>query len=592
MGREVDSCCRFRLSPFGPLVVLLAITGAPWLAGCSAPGRASAAPARANAGANHVSFTDVTAQAGIRFRHVNGAAGQFHLPETMGSGCVFFDYDGDGWMDIFLVNSGPLPGSIGAGAAFSALYRNQRDGTFRDVTREAGLEDGIYGMGACAGDYDNDGYPDLYVTAALGSGRLFHNRGDGTFEDVTAAAGVGNAGHWGTSCAWLDYDNDGRLDLFVCNYVRYRLEQEKSCHQGALRTYCGPLVYDGESCRLYRNLGAEYSSGNGRRGWGWRFRDVSRIAGIAGKIGKSLGVAIWDFDGDRFPEIVVANDLTPNHLFRNNRDGTFREVGLEAGVAYGGDGTARSGMGIDVADTQNDGRCAILISNYAGEPNSFFSWRDSFSFSDRTYEVGMGEPSLPFLGFGLFFFDYDNDGWKDAFVANGHIQPEIARYEAPQTHAQRPLLFHNQRDGTFAEVGEQIGGALLEKGVGRGAAYGDYDNDGDLDILLANNNGPARLLRNDGGSRGTWLLIRLAGTKSNRDGLGAEVRVRLGNRILRDQARSGSSYLSGSDPRLHFGLGTSNRADTVEVRWPSGMVDRLSAVPANQVLTIVEGSTR
>ncbi len=522
---------------------------------------------------------DVTEKAGIHFRHVNGASGRKYYPETFGSGCVFLDYDGDGWLDIFLVNSGPLPGYKAETPPTCALYHNNGNGTFTDVTKQAGLAVPMYGMGACAGDYDNDGHEDLYVTAALGPSHLYHNNGNGTFTDVTKQAGVDNDSRWGTSCAWLDYDNDGKLDLFVCNYVRYRPEEDTVCHQGDLRIYCGPLVYSAESCRLYHNLG------NGR------FRDVTREAGLYNTRGKSLGVAVWDFDGDGYPDIMVANDLTPNYLFRNRRNGTFQEVGEEAGVAYGSDGTARSGMGIDVADTRNDGKCAILVSNFAREPNSYFTqWQAPFSFSDRAFEVGMGEVSLQPLGFGLFFFDYDNDGWQDAFVTNGHIQPDVARYEPGQTYAQPPLLFHNRGDGTFQEVGRQRGGPLQEPMVGRGAAYGDYDNDGHLDILVTSNNGPARLLRNEGGSRNGWLEIRLVGVKSNRDGIGAEVRVRVGGRTLRDQRRSGSSYLSGSTPWLHFGLGSADVADVVEIRWPSGAIDRLNTVRANQSLTVTEGS--
>jgi hypothetical protein len=526
----------------------------------------------------------VTREAGLHFQHANGATGRYLYPETFGSGCLFLDYDADGWLDLFLVNSGPLPPAAAGPRPTHALYHNNRNGTFTDVTREAGLDVPMYGMGACAADYDNDGFPDLYVTAVLGPSRLFHNQGNGTFRDVTREAGVANEDRWGTSCAWLDYDLDGRLDLFVCNYVRYRIDEEKVCRAGDLRIYCGPLVYPAESCRLYNNLGSG------------RFRDVTRAAGIERRTGKSLGVAVWDFDGDRYPDLVVANDLTPNYLFRNNRDGTFTEIGTEAGVAYGGDGMARSGMGIDVAFPANDGNPAILISNFAREPNSLFAVRGPFLFSDRSYESGMGEASLQPLGFGLFFFDYDNDGWKDAFVANGHIQPEIARYEPPQTFAQRPLLFHNQRNGTFAEVGTQLGGALTTPMVARGAACGDFDNDGDLDILVTSNNGPARLLRNEGGNARNWLEVELRGAgdrrrgtaASSRDGLGALVLVTLGRTVLRDYARTGSSYLSQGMLRLHFGLGEAKLADAVEVRWPSGAVTRLAGVRANQVLRIVE----
>jgi hypothetical protein len=552
------------------------------LPGCtSRPTRSTipAAPAQAQT-KPAITFTDVTREAGIRFQYVNGASGQFYYPETFGGGAAFIDYDRDGWLDILLVNGDYWPGHAPSGAARPtlALYRNNHDGTFTDVTVQACLNISLYGMGVAVGDYDNDGYDDLYVTG-LDHSLLFHNERNGRFRDVTREAGVGNEGHWATSAAWLDYDNDGRLDLFLCNYVRWRPEEEKVCRQGDLRVYCGPLVYQADSCRLFRNLG------------GGRFRDVTRKAGLYKTTGKALGVAVWDLDGDRYPDILVANDLTPNYLFRNNRDGTFREVGLDAGVAYGADGVARSGMGIDVADTKNDGKCALFVSNFAREPNSLFSQDGPFVFTDKTYETGMGEPSLLPLGFGLCFFDYDNDGWKDAFVTNGHIQPDIARYEPGQTYAQEPLLFRNRGDGNFDEVHKQVGGGLLEAMVGRGAACGDYDNDGDLDLLLTGNNGPARLLRNDGGNRNSWLAIRLIGHKSNRDGIGAEVRVKVGDRMLRDQVRSGSSYLSASDLRLHFGLGEAKQAEWVEVRWPSGVVDRLHAVKANQLLTIEEGQS-
>jgi hypothetical protein len=592
---------------FAPLLALLLL-----LPGCAVRSSHGLPPAARNAPAppepaasapppahTAITFTDVTDRAGIRFQHVNGASGQFYYPETFGSGCAFLDYDRDGRLDILLINGDYWPGHVPSGKARPALalYHNNGSGTFTDVTAQAGLNISLYGMGVAVGDYDNDGYDDLYITG-LDHSLLLHNEGNGRFRDVTREAGVGNEGHWGTSAAWLDYDNDGRLDLFVCNYVRWRPEQELVCRQGSLRVYCGPLVYPADSCRLFHNIGVMgMGTGVGKNQSPTPhtlhptplFEDVTRAAGLDKTTGKSLGVAVWDLDGDGYPDILVANDLTPNYLFRNNRNGTFREVGLDAGVAYGADGTARSGMGIDVADTKNDGRCQVFVSNFAREPNSFFCQDTPFLFTDRTYETGMGEPSLQPLGFGLFFFDYDNDGWKDAFVANGHIQPEIARYEPGQTFAQEPLLFHNRGDGNFEEVHRQSGAALTRALVGRGAACGDFDNDGALDILVTGNGGPARLLRNEGGSQNNWLEIGLLGHKSNRDGIGAEVRVQVGGRTLRDQVRSGSSYLSASDLRLHFGLGRAAQADRVEVRWPSGVIDRLPEVRANQVLRIEEG---
>jgi len=548
-----------------------------FLAGCrpAATSRPAASPV--------YGFTDITREAGITFHHVNGMSGKFYYTETFGSGVALFDYDRDGWLDILLVNGDTFPGETPPGGRHPtlALYHNNRNGTFTDVTAAMGLDVSLYGMGVAVGDYDNDGYDDLYITG-LDHSLLFHNEGGSRFRDVTSSAGVGNEGHWGTSAAWLDYDNDGRLDLFVCNHIHWSAQTEQVCRQAGRRVYCGPLVYDADSCRLFHN------DGNGR------FRDVTRAAGIEKAVGKSLGVAIWDIDGDRYPDILVANDLSTNYLFHNRRDGTFEEIGTMAGVAYGADGMARSGMGIDVADTRNDGTVQVLVSNFAREPNSFFMQESpgDLLFRDQTYETGMGEPSLLSLGFGLVFLDYDNDGYKDAFVTNGHVQPQIALYESPETFAQRPLLFHNRGNGNFDEVAAKMGPALQTALVGRGAACGDIDNDGDLDLIHTGNGGSPQLLRNDTGNRHAWLQIRLVGTRSNRDGIGAEVRLRVGQRKLRDQVRSGSSYLSASDLRLHFGLGDATSVDEIEVRWPSGAVDRLQNVKANQLLTIEEGQSK
>jgi hypothetical protein len=523
---------------------------------------------------------DVTREAGITFRHVNGASGQFRYPETMAPGCAFLDYDRDGWLDILLVNSNYWPGEAPHGSMppTLALYHNNHNGTFTDVTKQAGLAVTMYGMGVAVGDYDNDGYDDLYITG-LNGGRLFHNNGNGTFTDVTRQAGVANSGHWATSCAWVDYDNDGLLDLFIGNYVRYNPAEEVVCRTSGKRTYCGPTAYLRDHCTLYRNLGHGH------------FQDVTHLAGIDKATGKALGVAVWDFEGKGYPDILVTCDLTPNLLFRNQRNGTFRESASEAGIAYPRTGVARSGMGIDVADLYNDGKCSVYISNFAHETNTLFTLTAPSYFVDTSDESGLSATTALALGFGLFFFDYDNDGWKDVFVTNGHIQPDIARTEPTETYAQRPLLFHNRPGQPFEEVSGQMGVAMQALYVGRGAACGDYDNDGDLDILLTTNNGPAHLLHNEGGNRNAWLTLRLIGRKSNRDGLGAEVRVTAGGHTQRDQARSGSSYLSSSDLRLHFGLGASRQADAVEVHWPSGIVDRLTAVKSNQILEITEGQT-
>jgi hypothetical protein len=424
---------------------------------------------------------------------------------------------------------------------------------------------------------------------------------------VTRTAGVGDYGKFGTSCAWLDYDNDGWLDLFICNYVRYSLASDHACYEAGKRYYCRPSVYKPDTCILYRN-----------RGDG-TFADVTKQAGILNQTGNSLGVAVWDLDGDGWQDILVANDLTPNYLFHSvkgqgagGRSQTqppktqppspnprrFDEVGLDWGLAFGEDAKARAGMGIDVAEYRNDQRPAVLISNFTGEPLSFFVEEDPGLFTDRAFQVGVGEAHLRFLGFGLFFFDYDNDGYKDAFVGNGHIEPNIADFGGDVTYAERHQMFRNRGDGVFDEVGRALGPPFVDPHVTRGAVYGDYDNDGDLDILLTNNGQPAELLRNEGGNRQSWLQVDLKGRGpratsggSNTDGIGARVTVRAGSLVQRDFVRSGSSYCSQSMLRRHFGLGRTTAVDEIEVRWSSGVVDRLTNVKANQRLTIVEGQT-
>jgi enediyne biosynthesis protein E4 len=593
------------------------------LSGCtrSSPPR----PAAASDLPSRVQFADVTEQAGIHFSHFNGAAGRRYLVETMGAGGAFLDYDGDGWLDILLLNGRPLGedgatggtrrakrGGSGDGAKqrdmsshpvapsrpTAALYHNNRDGTFTDVTRGSGLDVPLYAMGCCVGDADNDGDDDLYVSCALEPGHLFRNEGGGRFRDVTARAGVGDDGRLGTSCAWLDYDNDGWLDLFVCNYVQYSLATDHPCYEGGRRFYCRPTVYQPDTCVLYHNRG------DGTL----RFDDVTRQAGIWNKTGNSLGVAVWDFDDDGWPDIAVANDLSPNYLFHNvpaaglgarrapKAARRFEEVGLDWGIAFGENGRARAGMGIDVAEYRNDGHPAILISNFTGEPLSFFVSDAPGQFTDVAFQVGVGEAHLRFLGFGLFFFDYDNDGDKDAFVGNGHIEPNIADFGGETTYGQRNHLYRNH-GGMFEEVGPALGPPFAYQRVTRGAAYGDYDNDGDLDILVTNNGQPAELLRNDGGNAQHWLQVDLKGRGaggrargSNTDGIGARVTVRTGTVTQRDVVRSGSSYCSQSMLRRHFGLGRASSVDEIEVRWPSGSIDRLRSVPANRRITVSEGA--
>ncbi|MBM3458842.1 MAG: VCBS repeat-containing protein, partial [Armatimonadetes bacterium] len=405
-GRRRRVAVEFR--PWRFLLALAAAGAA--VGGCRppSPGAVGEPAAFSRTTGSAVQFTDRTEAAGLRFRHTNGAGGKRHLVETMGSGCAFLDADGDGWLDILLLNGRPLPHRSAAGRSFPALYRNQGDGTFRDVTDGSGLEVELYGMGCAVGDYDNDGRPDLYVSCALDESRLFHNEGGGHFRDVTSTAGVGNDRRWGASCAWVDYDQDGRLDLFVTNYLRYSLELEAPCLRAGQPIYCGPMAYPAERCRLYRNLG------NGR------FQDVSRAAGVDAVEGKSLGVAVWDFDGKNGPEILVANDVTPNFLFWNQGNGRFTEEGVVRGVAFAEDGSARAGMGIDVAQTGDAPGAAVLIANFSREPNTFLVQQPDGGFLDETYPSGMGTPSIPYLGFGLLLLDPDHDGLRDAVVANGH----------------------------------------------------------------------------------------------------------------------------------------------------------------------------
>lgn len=518
-------------------------------------------------------FTDVTRRAGIQFVHNNGAAGKKWLPETLGSGCAFFDADGDGWPDILLINSRswrPRPVK-----SLHRLYRNNRDGTFTDITAGSGLDVEMYGMGVAAADYDNDGRQDVYITALEGD-RLFHNEGNGKFRDVTKAAGIHNA-NFGTSAAWLDYDRDGRVDLFVANYVRWSPQEDLWCSlDGAVKSYCTPESYQGVASKLYRNLG------NGK------FEDASTKAGIADPTSKSLGVAVLDFDGDGWPDLFVANDTQPNKLYRNNRNGTFREVGLEAGVAFGEDGVARGAMGTDAADYDGSGRPHLLVGNFSNQMLALYRNEGNGLFVDEAPRSAVGRASLLSLTFGAFFFDYDLDGWLDIFCANGHLDEEIERVQPKVKYRQPPQLFRNLGRGRFVEMTQQAGADFRRPLLARGAAYADYDGDGDLDLLITNNNGPAVLLRNDGGNRNHWLRVSLEGTRSNRDGIGAVVRVETSSGAQWRMVHSGSSYCSQSELTLTFGLGRQAQVQQVEVRWPSGALQRIARPAARQLLRIVE----
>lgn len=520
-------------------------------------------------------FTEVTAAAGLRFKHNAGKAGKKWLPETMGSGCAFIDADGDGWLDILLVNSRDWTPK--GRKSTHALYRNNRDGTFTDVTRGSGLDVQVYGMGVAVGDYDNDGRPDVYITALEGD-RLYHNGGGFKFTDVTKAAGIANA-NFATSAAWLDFDRDGQLDLFVANYVQWSPKGDLWCSlDGAKKSYCTPESYKGTSSALYRNLG------------GGRFEDVSRKSGIGDPTSKSLGVAVLDYNNDGWPDLFVANDTQPNKLYLNQKNGTFREEGVAAGVAFGEDGVARGAMGVDAADYDRSGRAHLLVGNFSNQMLGLYRNEGNGLFVDEAPRSTVGRASLLTLAFGVFFFDYDLDGWLDIYSANGHIDEEIERVQPKVGYAQPPHLFRNNGKGRFEEVTTKMGAEFARPKVTRGAVYGDFDNDGDLDILLSNNDGPAQLYRNDANpAKNHWVSVRLRGTQSNRDGIGAVVRVESPAGRQWQMVHSGSSYCSQSELAVTFGLGRDTRATSIEVEWPSGAKQRLANPPIDRKLLIVEG---
>ena len=584
-----------------------------------------------------VQFADVTAQSGISFTHTNGAAGEYFLIETTGAGGAFFDYDNDGDLDVYLVDGfdlqgirsvpinlvyqtsassvesqgnhywvrkpnpdgearsraaanyavdlAPWPDSAGVPPG-NVLYRNNGDGTFTDTGQESKTGDTGYGMGCAVADYDNDGDQDLYVTN-YGPNVLYQNKGDGTFAEVAERAAVG-ASQWSTSAAFLDYDNDGDLDLYATNYVDFTVETNKICggyvrtnSQGyraiveATRSYCAPLEYGGVPDVLYHN------NGDGT------FAEVSVEAGINDPSGKGLGVVAFDYDGDGDQDLFVANDGTPNFLYQNLGDGTFENAALKKSVAHNGAGESEAGMGVDFGDYDHDGDFDLFVANFSYETNTLYRNEGMF-FKDVTAAAGLADPSHRFLGFGTNFLDYDHDGDLDLYVANGHVLDKIALFQAGVEYRQEHQLFRNDGGGNYTETTAIAGEWFLHKQVSRGAAFGDYDEDGDVDVLVTNCGGVAKLVRNDGGNRGNWLMVRTVGTQSNRDGIGARVRVVAEGLEQIRQVRSGSSYLTASDPRLHFGLDYRTKIDLVEVRWPSGLVQRVEQVPVNEVLIIEE----
>ena len=520
-------------------------------------------------------LVDVTAGAGVQFRHISGAYGGKLLPETLGAGCAFLDYDRDGWQDILLINGTDWPGHKRERSTLK-LYRNNRNGTFSDVTRAAGLDIEMYGMGVAVGDYDNDGYPDILVTC-VGQNVLFKNTGKGTFRDVTRASGLGGRQAFSTSAVWLDFDRDGLLDLFVCNYVKWSPEHDVFCSlDGKNKSYCTPEAYRGETCWLFRNLG------NGK------FEDITPTSGVFDSSSKSLGVALLDYDQDGWPDLLVANDTQPNKLYRNQRNGTFKDVAVDAGIAFSAEGKARAGMGVDVADFNNSGTPGVAITNFDNEMIGLYRASGGGNYVDvAPAESGVGLASKDKLGFGCAFLDADLDGALDLAVVNGHIDDTVRNVRGVG-YAQPPQLFLNDGQGRFHDVAAEVGAGFAQPKVGRGLAYGDFDRDGDLDLLITTNNGPAYLYRNDQLSGNKSVRIRLVGTKSNRDAIGARVRIFHGDTSQMRMVKGGSSYLSQSELSLTFGLGKREKIDRVVIDWPNGGTEEYKNLIAGRAYDCAE----
>ncbi len=521
-------------------------------------------------------LVDVTVQSGITFRHNSGAFGGKLLPETLGSGCAFLDYDGDGWQDILLINSMDWPGHKRQRSTLR-LYRNNRNGTFADVTRSAGLDVEMYGMGVAVGDYNNDGFPDVLVTC-VGQNRLFRNTGKGTFVDVTRTSGLHGRQGLSTSAVWFDFDRDGLLDLFVCNYVKWSPEQDVFCSlDGKHKSYCTPEAYRGDTCWLFHN-----------RGDG-TFEDVTATSGVFDSSSKSLGVAMLDFDQDGWPDLFVANDTQPNKLYKNLRNGTFKDVAVETGLAFSTEGKARAGMGVDAADFDNSGKPGVAITNFDNEMIGLYRSVSAGNYEDAAMRSGMGMASKNSLGFGCVFFDADLDGALDLAVANGHIDETVRNIHGNIGYAQPPQLFLNSGNGSFHDVAAEVGAEFALPKVGRGLACADFDRDGDLDLLMTTNNGPAFLYRNDQLAGKRSIRFHLAGTKSNRDSIGATVRILHGGSAQSRYVKSGSSYLSQSELPVTFGLGKRDRIDRVVLEWPSGRTEEYKDLAAGKTYDCIEG---
>jgi hypothetical protein len=533
-----------------------------------------------------VTFEDVTRNAGITFVSPSSPDKQY-IVESMNGGVALFDFDNDGLLDIYLVNSYTVADALAQKPRpHAALYRNRGGGTFEDVAVKAGVEDPGWAQGVGVGDYDNDGFDDLYVTC-FGPGKLYHNRGNGTFEDASEKAGVGLS-RYSMGAAWGDYDRDGYLDLFVSGYVDFKLDdlpqfgKGKMCQYRGVPVQCGPRGMPGAGDTLYHN------NGNGT------FTDVSKTAGVSDPSGNYGLTAAWtDFDDDGWPDLFVANDATPNYAYRNNRDGTFTEEGLLRGLALDEKGKEHANMGISFGDYDRDGRLDLIITNFSDEYNLIFHKDADGNYTDVARQTKTADVSVPFVGWGVKFFDYDNDGWLDIFIANGHVYPQVEGAYPGGHYAQRRLFYKNLRNGTFAEIADQAGKVLLEPAAGRGAAFGDYDEDGDVDIIVNQLDGPPLLLRNEGGSKaGHWISLKLTGTKSNRNAVGAKVLLKAGGLTQVDEIHSSDSYLSHSDWRLHFGLGAAATVDEIVIRWPGGTTETLKNIPANRVLKITEGKSK
>ena len=520
-------------------------------------------------------FVDVTSASNLRFRHNSGAYGGKLLPETLGSGCAFLDFDGDGWQDILLVNGMDWPGHKKQRSTLH-LYRNNRDGTFTDITHKSGLDIEMYGMGVAVGDYNNDGFPDILVTC-VGQNRLFKNTGTGTFIDVTKTSGLQGRQALSTSALWFDYDLDGLLDLCVCNYVKWSPDHDVFCSlDGKHKSYCTPEAYRGETCWLFHN-----------RGDG-TFEDVTASSGIFDSSSKSLGVALIDHDQDGWPDLLVTNDTQPNKLYRNNHNGTFKDIAVETGIAFSTEGKARAGMGVDVGDFENSGRTGVAITNFDNEMIGLYRVSNNGSYEDVATQAGMGLPSKTTLGFGCVLADLNLDGALDLIAANGHIDETVRNIRGNVGYAQPPQVFLNNGSARFSDVSSEVGQAFRDPKVARGLAYGDFDRDGDVDILLTTNSGPAYLYRNDqlGGNRS--IRFKLRGTQSNRDAIGARLRIEAGGLSQIRMVKSGSSYLSQSELPITFGLGKADKIERVVIQWPNGRSEEYKNLSAGREYSCIE----